>query len=90
VANPGDFVFGGGGFEDGVGGGAGGALEVIELDDGNAGAGRGAKRGSVEDLGRGLGSGCEVGKRGKSEYGGEEEDGADGEAAHISWTVHSG
>ena len=42
VADPGDVVFGGGVFEEGVGAGAVGALEVFKLDDGDASAGRAA------------------------------------------------
>jgi hypothetical protein len=41
VADPGDVVSVGGLHEGGVGGGATGALEVVELDDGYAGSGGG-------------------------------------------------
>ena len=40
MANPGNAVFGGGIFEERVGAGAVGALEVFKLDDGDARAGR--------------------------------------------------
>ena len=51
VADPGDVVFGGGVFEQGVGAGAVGALEVFKLDDGDASAGGRLEGGGVVDLG---------------------------------------
>jgi hypothetical protein len=52
VADPGDVVLGGGVFEERVGAGAVGALEVFKLDDGDASAGRRLEGGGVVDLGR--------------------------------------
>ena len=51
VADPGDRILFGGLFEEGIGAGAVGALEVFKLDDGDAGAGRGLEGGGVMDLG---------------------------------------
>ena len=65
VAYPGDVVGGGSLHEGGVGGGATGALEVVEFDDGDAGPGGGMKCGGVEDL-------CGVGGLGAGEAGGAE------------------
>ena len=53
VADPGDVVLRGGLLEDGVGGGAVGALHVLKLDDGHAGAGRRLEGGGVVDRGGG-------------------------------------
>lgn len=62
VADPGDVVLGGGLDEGRVGVGAGGALEVVELDDGDARAGWRAEGRAVLELG---GLGAEAGGREK-------------------------
>ena len=51
VADPGDVVFGGGVFEEGVCAGAVGALEIFKLDDGDASAGGRLEGGGIVDLG---------------------------------------
>jgi len=90
VADPGDLVLGGSGFESGIGDSAGGALEVIELDDGDAGAGGGMERGGVEDLDGVLRAGCGDGEHGEGEYRGLDEAGAGEEVPHIGLTMHYG
>jgi len=73
VANPGDVVFGSGLFEEGIGVGAVGALEVFKLDDGDASAGRRLKRGGVVHLGGGRRAELGVGGgRAEEERGGDQ------------------
>ena len=69
VADPGDVVLGGGVFEERVGAGAVGALEVVKLDDGDASAGGRLEGGGVVDLGGvgraelGVGGGGDAARR---------------------------
>ena len=102
VARPGNLVGGGGFFEEAVGVGAVGALEVFEFDDGYARAGGRTERGGVVDLGSagwrgelGVGGGGRGEKRGGGK--GQEQAGAIGdgmgvakETKHGDWTAPYG
>jgi len=80
VANPGDVVFGGGLFEEGVGVGAVGALEVFKLDDGDACAGRRLEGRGVVDLGSGRRAELGVGGDGERGGGDQGKDGNQGKS----------
>ena len=69
VADPWDVVLGRGLFEERVGAGAVGALKVLKLDDGDAGAGRRLEGGRVVDL-RGIGR-AKLGVGRDGDHGGE-------------------
>jgi hypothetical protein len=77
VADEGNFVLLDGRMDDGEGVGAGGALEVFELEDGDTRSGGSAQHGGVFEAGRSLSEGCHA--DGKDEEQGDGE----GDAVHC-------